>query len=96
MTTVPSVPCEEPHEGEVFAVFDLPPGDYPGNAAVESQVDKGCDTRLADLQPERAHRLGGRTVHIYPQERNWIKGDREVVCIAKATSGTTTGSIKGN
>jgi Septum formation len=96
VTTVPSVPCEEPHEGEVFAVFDLPSGDYPGNAAVESQVDKGCETRLAAYSPSAPTDSALEQFFIYPQERNWIKGDREVVCIAKAASGTTTGSIKGN
>ena len=32
---------------------------------------------------------------VYPLQQNWNSGDRQVVCIATAKSGTTTGSIKG-
>jgi len=33
---------------------------------------------------------------VYPLEQNWRRGDRQVVCLATASSGgTTTGSIRG-
>ncbi len=95
VSSLPGVPCAQPHEGEVFAVFDLPAGDYPGPAAVDDLVNKGCNARLAAYSPSAPDDPAVGLFSVYPLEQNWIRGDREVVCIAKATSGTATGSIRG-
>jgi len=95
VSSLPSVDCAQPHEGEVFAVFDLPPGPYPGAAGVDDLVSKGCNARLAEYSPGAPSDDAVGLFSVYPLEQNWERGDREVVCIAKATSGTTTGSIKG-
>ena len=95
VSSLPSVDCTQPHEGEVFAVFDLPPGPYPGADGVDDLVSKGCNARLAEYSPGAPSDDAVGLFSVYPLEQNWERGDREVVCIAKATSGTTTGSIKG-
>ena len=93
--SLPGVPCAQPHEGEVFAVFDLPAGPYPGAAGVDDLVSKGCNARLAEYSPSAPADDAVGLFSVYPLEQNWNRDDREVVCIAKATAGTTTGSIKG-
>jgi hypothetical protein len=93
--SLPGVPCAQPHEGEVFAVFDLPAGEYPGQAAVDDQVSKQCNARLSAYSPSAADDPAVGLFSVYPLQQNWVRGDREVVCIATATSGTATGSIKG-
>jgi serine/threonine-protein kinase len=95
VSSLPSVDCTQPHQGEVFAVFDLPPGPYPGADGVDELVSKGCNARLAEYSPGAPSDDAVGLFSVYPLEQNWERGDREVVCIAKATSGTTTGSIKG-
>ena len=95
VSSLPSVDCAQPHQGEVFAVFDLPPGPYPGADGVDDLVSKGCNARLAEYSPSAPSDDAVGLFSVYPLEQNWERGDREVVCIAKATSGTTTGSIKG-
>ena len=95
VSSLPSVPCSQPHQGEVFAVFDLPPGPYPGAAGVDDLVSKGCNARLADYSPSAPSDDAIGLFSVYPLEQNWDRGDREVVCIAKATSGSSTGSIRG-
>jgi serine/threonine protein kinase len=95
VSSLPSVDCAQPHQGEVFAVFDLPPGPYPGAAGVDDLVSKGCNARLAEYSPGAPTDDAVGLFSVYPLEQNWERGDREVVCIAKATSGTATGSIKG-
>ena len=44
--SVEGVPCNEPHEQEVYHVFDLPEGDgsYPGDISVAEQAESGCTT----------------------------------------------------
>ena len=95
VSSLPSVDCAQPHQGEVFAVFDLPPGPYPGADGVDDLVSKGCNARLADYSPSAPADDAVGLFSVYPLEQNWNRDDREVVCIAKATSGTTTGSIRG-
>ena len=89
--SLPGVPCSQPHEGEVFAVFDLPAGAYPGGAAVEDQVTKECNDRITSYSPGSAQDPDVGLFSVYPLEQNWNSGDRQVVCIATAKSGATTG-----
>jgi Domain of unknown function (DUF4190)/Septum formation len=90
--SLPAVPCAEPHEGEVYATFDLPDGDYPGETAIYEQAEADCNERLSSAAPEAYEDPSVGLFYLYPLEQSW-PDDREVVCIAIATSGTTTGSI---
>jgi hypothetical protein len=96
LLSLPGVPCAQAHEGEVFAVFDLPAGEYPGSAAVDDEVSKECNTRLGAYSPSAETDPDVGLFSVYPLEQNWRRGDRQVVCLATASSGgTTTGSIRG-
>jgi Domain of unknown function (DUF4190)/Septum formation len=90
--SLPAVPCAEPHEGEVYATFDLPEGEYPGDTAVVEQAETGCDERLSAVAPGAYEDPSVGLYYLYPVELSW-PDDREVVCIAISMSGTTTGSI---
>ena len=85
---LPAVPCTQPHEGEVYAVFDLPEGDYPGEAAIIDQADAGCGERLSSVAPEAYDDPSVGLFYLYPVELSW-PDDREIVCIAISTSGRT-------
>ncbi len=91
----PAVPCSEPHEGEAFALFDLPEGDFPGVDEVFDTAQQECTDRLAGYSQSAYDDPDVSFYIIYPQQANWTRGDREVVCIAVGPEGTTrTGSIK--
>lgn len=91
--TLPAVPCAVAHEGEVFAVFDLPAGPYPGATAVDEQVEAGCYDRFDTYAPRASADTSIGIFFVYPLEANWRLGDREVVCIA-TTPSPTTGSLR--
>ena len=94
--SLPGVPCAQPHQGEVFAVFDLPGGStYPGRPAVREQVQAECNARLETYSPSAQTNTSIGLFSLYPQQESWAQGDRGVVCIATAENGTVTGSIKG-
>jgi len=95
LQSLPGVPCAQPHEGEVFAVFDLPGGDYPGRDAVREQVSTQCTAALYAYSPGARNDASIGLFTVSPQEQSWASGDRHVVCIATPPSGTVTGSIKG-
>jgi Domain of unknown function (DUF4190)/Septum formation len=93
--SLPAVPCSQAHEGEVFAVFDLADGPYPGENAITNQATSGCQARIDAYSPTAGTDGTYTLVWIYPRQQDWAKGSREITCVAAALSGTTTGSIKG-
>jgi Septum formation len=85
-------PCTSRHQGEVFAVDQLPAGSYPGAAEVEKQTEELC-SRHADLL--RASELPTLNLaYLYPASTNWARGDRKVSCIALTASGSRTSSVR--
>lgn len=86
------VACDQPHELEVFAIFDLSPADfdavdgaYPGQQRVVSAADAGCGTRSDELG-DIAEEIG--VIAVWPTPQSWSAGDRAVACAAYAITGT--------
>jgi hypothetical protein len=89
------VPCTQPHVGEVFALFDLPSGAYPGDAAVRDQVGSGCERRLASYSAAAARDKKLGIYYIGPDAASWLNGNRHVVCVAAYSQGRPrTGSFQ--
>jgi hypothetical protein len=88
-----AVPCREPHEGEVFAVFDLPAGPYPGEDRIAEIAYEECVTRLGDYSATAAADPDVGLFHFAPQSRGWALGDREIVCIATWDTGPRAGPL---
>jgi hypothetical protein len=94
VTNVDAVPCDQPHTNEVFAVFDLPDGEYPGDDAVSRQSEEGCVERFADFVG--ADYQSSRLVvnFLLPTRQSWdVQDDREVVCAISDPSGPLEGSV---
>lgn len=91
ISSLPAVPCSEPHEGEVFGLFDLPTGDYPDQASMESQASTRCSELLRAYSAAAFDDPSVGLFYLYPLESGW-PDDREVVCIAAALDGPVTGS----
>jgi len=89
---LPVVPCTQPHEAEVYHVFTLPDGDYPGQAAVEQAGDAQCDAAFESYNTEANADLG--ISYLYPRSQDWSR-DKGITCIAISTDGTRTTSMTG-
>ena len=87
-----AIPCAELHEGEVFAVFELLPGTYPGEDVVDRRAESGCVDRLSVYAPAAAAGDEFDVFYYVPTRRSW-GGDRGVVCLAAFTP-QATGSIR--
>jgi hypothetical protein len=88
--SMPVVPCDQPHEAEVYHVFTMDAGPFPGDAAVESESGERCSAALEPyLTPENESL---EIVYLYPHEGNW-RQDRRVTCIAADTTTMRTTSI---
>ncbi|KUH82075.1 MULTISPECIES: DUF4190 domain-containing protein [unclassified Mycobacterium] len=91
--TVQTVGCDESHAGEVFAVLQMPDGDFPGQAAIDAYAEK-CAPELAAYSPAAMTDDSVQLYVLYPTAETWAEGDRAVTCVATLDP-PRTGSIKG-
>ena len=86
VTTFDEAECDEPHDGEVYTLIELPGADgakYPGTEEVTAKGQRGCRARLrrqATAKAFRDRQLGYKFV--YPTRLSWADGDREITCLA--------------
>jgi hypothetical protein len=82
VTEVPGVPCSEPHDNEIYALFDIS-GDWPGDERVEELAFEGCHDRFAAAIGKSYEESVIDVGTMYPTQGSWKqRGDREVVCVA--------------
>lgn len=91
--TVKTIECAQPHAGEVFAVLQMPGGDYPGQAAIDTYADR-CSPELASYSPSAMMDDSVQLYVLYPTAETWDQGDRAVTCIATLDP-PRSGSLKG-
>ncbi len=84
--TVRVLPCSQPHEGEVYATFELSGGDYPGRSEVERFALGGCQREAVAALPPDDKTLYD-LVYLAPSEQTWERGDRTVSCILSDPTG---------
>ena len=97
VSDVAVVDCDEPHDNEVYEVFALADGDFPGDEAVREQADQGCvaafdafvGTPYLDSELDYAW--------LVPTQESWDQGDdRTVVCVVYDLSlEPLTGTARG-
>ncbi|GGL77440.1 membrane protein [Streptomyces fumigatiscleroticus] len=96
---VDEVPCAGEHDGEVFAVFGMAEGSYPGDGEVTETADDKCYT-LQDgyamdtwAVPEDVD-----VFYLTPTRESWGAGDREITCVFGSADGTSTltGSLRND
>ena len=83
VTEVPGLPCSAPHDNEVFALFDLPAGPFPGDEEVDRMAGQGCFDRFEEAIGRSYDESVIAFISMYPTQDSWTRiDDREVVCIA--------------
>jgi putative regulator of septum formation len=98
VSEVPGVPCGDPHDNQVFAVYDLTMDTWPGDDEIESQSTMGCYDRFEAAIGETYEDSVIDFLPMYPSSGSWKqRNDREVVCIAyhveyEKLTGTVLGS----
>jgi len=98
VTSLEAVPCDEPHNNEVFHVFDLDDGDFPGADEVKQLGIEGCEPELEGYVGAAAADAGLALVPVTPTEQSWNdKDDRTVLCaLYNADGSKITGSLEGS
>lgn len=96
---VERVPCQEEHDGEVFASFDLPGGAFPGDEDLTRTADERCYTLQDTYAMDRwALPADVDVYYLTPTAESWRTGDREITCLFGNTDerGTLTGSLRND
>ena len=92
------VSCDDPHEDEVYAVFELPDSSWKGEDYVFEQAGIGCEARFKAFVGIEYNLSTLYANAIYPSEESWKKmDDRQVRCnVAEESYMKVTGSAKGS
>ena len=84
VSDVEQTPCDEPHDAEVFAVYDLAfdrDADFPGASQVQSAAQEGCQAEFEGYVGQPYEDSPYFLSAIAPTQRTWEgRDDREVVC----------------
>jgi hypothetical protein len=98
VSSLPGVPCADPHDNEVYAVFDVDYTEFPGDEQMAEDAFEAC---FARFEPFVGLEYESSTLDIaalYPSTESWsLQDDREVVCaVYDMNGGKLTGSAKGS
>ncbi len=92
------VDCDEPHDNEVYHLFDAPGSDeYPGNEAIAEVTRDGCLSAFEAYIGKPYTESVFAILPIPPSEASWESGDREVVCaVYDSSREELRGSVRGS
>lgn len=91
--TLPTVPCDEPHDSEVIASITLRGTAYPGADAITLEADAGCIAALEERVGVPYLETPYDVSYYAPTELSWSEGDREILCVAYDPAGPLTGPL---
>ena len=75
------IACDEPHDREVYALFDLTGSEFPGAEPVTQEGLEGCVARFADYVGTSFETSELDAISLTPTAESWELGDRSVVCL---------------
>ena len=94
VNTVTAIPCDQPHNAQIYAKFKLTGSDfsYPGAAVVEQRARSGCNARIGTVN--KSMTTSAMTVRILlPEKIAWVAGQRTVSCMVVNPTETLTTSV---
>lgn len=81
VSSLPGVPCAEPHDNEVYATFDVDFESFPGDEAMGDHAFAQCQERFQGFVGSVYEESVLDITALYPSGTSWnLQGDREVVC----------------
>ncbi len=94
---VAGLPCSEPHDNEVYAVFDVSFDTFPGDASMFDLSTDACHKRFKSFVGKSYDESVLDLFAIYPTDDSWSQlNDREVICaVYRVDYKKLTGSAKG-
>jgi hypothetical protein len=95
VSSVPTVPCSDPHDNEAYAAMDMPAGDYPGDQAVSDAGDTYCYDEFEKFVGMNYDESALDLSSFFPTAESWAEGDLEIMCFVSSPDGQVTGTLAG-
>jgi hypothetical protein len=80
ISSLPGVPCADPHDNEVYALVDVTMEEYPGDDAMWEHANDECLKRFESFVGLEYESSALDIYTMYPSPESWKQNDREVVC----------------
>lgn len=96
VTTLPIVPCSEPHDSETYFEANLEGDAFPGDDAISDQSDQICYDAFPGFVGIAWEESSLGYYPFTPTQQSWEGGDRLVSCMIYDPAGQTTGSLAGS
>ena len=95
ISDVELVPCDQPHDYEVFAEHELPEGDFPSD--VDTLAQDYCLPEFEKFIGQAYDTSSIELTWFSPTQTGWDQqDDRLIQCIVTDPAGQTTGSLEGS
>ena len=97
VSDVPALPCAEPHDNEVYAVFDVNLAKFPEGDEMSKIAFDSCMERFEAFVGKDYESSSLDIATLYPSSDSWSRqNDREVVCVVyDVNAKKLTGTVKG-
>jgi len=97
VSSVPGVPCSEPHDNETYAVFDVSISSYPESEDVMAEIAHNACVERFDSFVGRDYESSALDIStLFPTAQSWKQNDREVVCaVYDMEANPLVGSVQG-
>ncbi|AWB95842.1 hypothetical protein DCE93_09355 [Agromyces badenianii] len=96
VSEVPVVPCDQPHDDEVYFDLTIDGDEYPGDDVIQTQAEEAC---LAEFEPFVGLAYDSSTLDFStyrPSHESWeTRDDRVVSCVIYDPAGQVTGTLAG-
>ena len=89
------VPCEEPHDSELFARLAVTEDSFPGADYLIREGGTRCQSAFADFIGVDFSESVYDFTFYYPTPSSWVDGDRSIFCLAHEPGVQRTGSLLG-
>ena len=80
ISSLPGVPCADPHDNETYAVFDVDLPEYPGDEEMGEIATRQCLEHFPSFVGKSYEDSSLDIFPLYPSSQSWKQNDREVIC----------------
>lgn len=92
VTEAPIVPCDQPHQSELFFIYTVEGEDFPGSEGRQGLVEEQCVPQFESFVGVPYLESDLEVLTLEPTEESWGLSDRELVCMVTDPAGPVTGS----
>jgi hypothetical protein len=99
ISELPETDCSEPHEGEIFFLYEHEgdDDDFPGDSAVQTEATEVCQGEAFEDYTGTPYADSAIVVGpITPTAQSWGEGDRESICVAAVPGDEVSESFRDN